>query len=69
MTQVRTIDRRGVTDENTFPISMPEYEDVDGLLVLNLKAMNEVLDVLERIQQQLGQINNSNNLEPGERFN
>ncbi len=25
-------------------------------------------DVLERIQQQLGQINNGNNLEQGERF-
>lgn len=31
-------------------------------------AADEQNDALERIQQQLGQINNHNNLAPGERF-
>jgi len=31
-------------------------------------AADEAADVQERIQQQLGQINNDNNLAPGERF-
>lgn len=30
--------------------------------------VEELIDVMERVQQQLGQINNNNNLEPGERF-
>ncbi len=34
----------------------------------NASFQELLLDVLERIQQQLGQINNNNNLEPGERF-
>ncbi len=35
---------------------------------VNASFQELLLDVLERIQQQLGQINNHNNLEPGERF-
>jgi len=30
--------------------------------------LDEQADTIERIQQQLAQINNNNNLEPGERF-
>lgn len=32
------------------------------------EALGMLIDVLERIQQQLGQINNNNDLKPGERF-
>ena len=35
---------------------------------VNASFQDQILDVLERIQQQLGQINNNNNLVPGERF-
>ncbi len=35
---------------------------------VNASFQEQLLDVLERIQQQLGQLNNKNNLEPGERF-
>ena len=33
-----------------------------------IQMLGELYDVMERIQQQLGQINNNNNLAPGERF-
>ena len=46
----------GLGSDRTFSlrVSGPEFE--------------QLLDVLERIQQQLASINNGNNLEPGERF-
>lgn len=68
MTQVRTIDRRGVTDTNPFPTSLPEYEDGDGMQLVNVLNIGDpLLDVLERIQQQLGFITGIN-LNEGERI-
>jgi len=68
MPEIRTTDRRGVTNDNPFPTFMPKYENVNGLLSLTVDDFDSLMDVLERIQQQLGQINNNNNLDPGERF-
>ena len=48
----------GVSNATPLPV------DSDDLL----DALNQIIDALERIQQQLGRINNGNNLEPGERF-
>ena len=67
MTQLRTIDRRGVTDENTLPVGMPEYEDVNKLNQVSVTQWNNLMDVLERIQQQLGVISGIN-LARGERL-
>ncbi len=47
----------------------PLETDLEGnLRVVMTEKFDEILDVLERIQQHLGQINNRNNLAPGERF-
>ena len=55
--------------ENPLPTTLPNYENSNGGLTVDVDSMLQLLDVMERIQQQLGQINNNNNLEPGERFN
>ena len=39
-----------------------------GELRVTTEKLDDIIDVLERIQQHLGQINNGNNLNPGERF-
>lgn len=53
-------------DDNPIPITTAA--DAQGFPRVALSDMKALLDVLERIQQQLGQINNGNNLNPGERF-
>lgn len=50
------------------PIPITTATDAQGFPEVALSDMEALLDVLERIQQQLGQINNGNNLNPGERF-
>ena len=68
MTQVRTIDRRGVTDTNPFPTSLPKYEDGNEMHLVNVIGIGDpLIDVLERIQQQLSLITGIN-LNEGERI-
>ena len=54
--------------ESPLPTVLPNYENPNGGLTVDVDSMLQLLDVMERIQQQLGQINNNNNLAPGERF-
>lgn len=54
------------SEDRPMPIATEGREGV--LPVIAIADMDELLDVMERIQQQLGTINNNNNLEPGERF-
>jgi len=48
-------------------MSLPTYEDVDGTPSISIMNMDRLLDALERIQQQLGQITGIN-LDKGERI-
>ncbi len=60
--------KRPVTAVFPLPTYTPTYE-LSGIPLVGLGNFElELLDVLERIQQQLAQINNRNNLAPGERF-
>jgi len=59
--------RRAATSTNPLPMSLPTYEDVDGTPSISIMNMDRLLDALERIQQQLGQITGIN-LDKGERI-
>lgn len=50
------------------PMPVTTVTTPTGPPVVAAQDQDALLDVLERIQQQLGQINNHNNLAPGERF-
>ena len=50
------------------PLPITTAADAFGFPKIDLVEMDALLDVLERIQQQLAAINNNNNLDPGERF-
>lgn len=55
--------------ENPLPTTtiLPKYESSGGDLTISINGMVQLLDALERIQQQLAMINDGENLEPGER--
>ena len=52
------------------PLHITAGQGDDGAFALSVSGPEfaQLLDVLERIQQQLAMINNGNNLAPGERF-
>ena len=56
---------RGIA--NPLPTVLPEYESTSGELTISINGMTLLLDVLERIQQQLAMINDGENLEIGKR--
>lgn len=53
--------------ENPLPTTSPTYEGPNGGLVVSIEWADSLMDVLERIQQQLAMINEGENLELGER--
>ena len=55
-------------DDDPLPITAAEGAHKEFVLSVSQTEFEALLDVLERIQEQLGQINNHNNLAPGERF-
>lgn len=57
-----------VSRSNPLPTRDRTYEDVNTLQLISVRDMDNLLEVLERIQQQLAAINNGNNLATGERF-
>ena len=59
---------REPTQDNPLPITAGKGDDESFGLRVSGPEFEQLLDVLERIQQQLAQINNGNNLKPGERF-
>jgi len=67
MTQLRTVDRKGVTEDNPLPTFLPKYEDGNDMHLVNVLEGSPLIDVLERIQQQLGLITGVN-LNEGERI-
>lgn len=52
---------------NPLPTSSTIYEGPSGDLTVVVDTMVQVLDALERIQQQLALMNEGENLKPGER--
>ena len=66
------VDKKGtrqkpVTEDNPLAVSTPEYEDDNRANVVNVTGMANLLDAMERIQQQLGLITGIN-LARGERL-
>ena len=64
-----TVDGSQVFDEDT-PLPVTPSPGPVGTFAFAVSdtEFSELLDVLERIQEQLAMINNGNNLAPGERF-
>ncbi len=56
-----------VFSENPFPTYTPGYEDINGIQNVTLNNIETLVDVLERIQQQLGLMTGVN-LGHGERI-
>lgn len=55
-------------DDDPLPVTAAKGAHKEFVLSVSQTEFEALMDVLERIQQQMGQINNNNNLAPGERF-
>ncbi len=58
---------REPTEDQPFHVTAGRGEDGSYTISIGGPEFEQLLDVLERIQQQLASINNGSNLEPGER--